>query len=200
MTDYKDRVTEMLQTDCSRFIEKRGSLSYVSWASAWDIVLREDPAATYTVHQFDGFPVQRMPHGGYMAWVDVTIHGKKMTAYLPVMDHRNKAIPEPDAFEINKTIQRCLAKGIALHGIGLYVYRGEDLPTDFNGAPTPAERITEQQASTLVDLIEDTETDRTQFLRWVYGGKPPEGAEIETIPATMYDKAVAALNRKRKQK
>jgi hypothetical protein len=63
-----------------------------------------------------------------MVFCAVTAFGKTMTAQLPVMDHKNKAIPNPDAFEVNKAMQRCLAKAIALHGIGLYIYAGEDLP------------------------------------------------------------------------
>ena len=133
---HRESVERMLSLDCGQFIEKRGNLTYLSWASAWDRVLREDPTANYHVHQFADGPVQRMPTKGWMVWVDVTIHGLTRTAYLPVMDNRNQAIAEPDAFAINKTIQRALAKGIAMHGLGLYVYRGEDVP---EGSREPVE-------------------------------------------------------------
>lgn len=133
---HRESVDRMLSLDCGQFIEKRGNLSYLSWASAWDRVLREDPTANYHVHQFADGPVQRMPTKGWMVWVDVTIHGITRTMYLPVMDNRNQAIAEPDAFAINKTIQRALAKGIAMHGLGLYVYRGEDVP---EGSQEPIE-------------------------------------------------------------
>lgn len=132
---HRESVERMLSLDCGQFIEKRGNLSYLSWASAWDRVLREDPTANYHVHQFADGPVQRMPTKGWMVWVDVTIHGLTRTMYLPVMDNRNQAIAEPDAFAINKTIQRALAKGIAMHGLGLYVYRGEDVPEGGKGQP-----------------------------------------------------------------
>ena len=65
-----------------------------------------------------------------MVFCSVHAFGKSMTAQLPVMDHRNKAIPNPDAMAVNTAMQRCLAKAIALHGIGLYIYAGEDLPLE----------------------------------------------------------------------
>ncbi len=69
-----------------------------------------------------------------MVFCSVEAFGKVMTAQLPVMDHRNKAISNPDAFQVNVAMQRCLAKAIALHGIGLYIYNGEDLP-EFSDKP-----------------------------------------------------------------
>jgi hypothetical protein len=63
-----------------------------------------------------------------MVFVEVTMLGKTMTCQLPVLDHRNKAIANPDAFQVNTAIMRCLAKCIGLHGLGLYIYAGEDLP------------------------------------------------------------------------
>ena len=63
--------------------------------------------------------------------VTVTMFGKPMTCQLPVMDHRNKAVPKPDAFQVNTAIMRCMAKALALHGLGLYIYSGEDLPTPY---------------------------------------------------------------------
>jgi len=63
-----------------------------------------------------------------MVYCAVTMFGRKNIAHLPVMDHRNKAIANPDAFQVNTAMQRCLVKAIALHGLGLYIYAGEDLP------------------------------------------------------------------------
>jgi len=65
-----------------------------------------------------------------MVFCTVEAFGKKMTAQLPVMDYRNKAIANPDAMSVNTAMQRCLAKAIALHGLGLYIYTGEDLPQE----------------------------------------------------------------------
>lgn len=71
-----------------------------------------------------------------MVWVDVTLNGTTRTGFLPVMDHRNKPIPEPDAFQVNTALMRCLTKTLALFGLGLYIYAGEDLPEgEPEGAP-----------------------------------------------------------------
>lgn len=81
----------------------------------------------------------------------VTAFGKTMTMQLPVMDHRNKAIPSPDAFAVNTAMQRCLVKAIALHGLGLYIYAGEDLPAQEEPAPMP---ITAENLAYLTQLNE----------------------------------------------
>ncbi len=108
--------------DVSGRIEKKNGLSYLSWAWAVDQLLLKDPAATWTY-------TEPMRFGDtLMVFCTVTAFGKSMTAQLPVMDHRNKAIPNPDAFAVNTAMQRALVKAIALHGIGLYIYAGEDLP------------------------------------------------------------------------
>jgi hypothetical protein len=67
-------------------------------------------------------------NGTAMVWVRTTLFGKEMTCFLPVMDHRNKPIPNPDAFQVNTAIMRCMTKCLALHGLGLNLYAGEDLP------------------------------------------------------------------------
>lgn len=120
--------------------EKKNGLTYLSWAWAVDQLLMQDPAATWSY----GEPVKFGET--LMVFCTVTAFGKQMTAQLPVMDYRNKAISNPDAFAVNTAMQRCLAKAIALHGLGLYIYSGEDLPateigeesvkTDFVKAPT----------------------------------------------------------------
>ena len=69
-------------------------------------------------------------NGTAMVWVDVTLCGTTRTGFLPVMDHRNKPVPEPDAFQVNTALMRCMTKTLALFGLGLYIYAGEDLPED----------------------------------------------------------------------
>jgi hypothetical protein len=103
-------------------IEKKNGLSYLSWAFAVDTLLKEDPGANWE------FPPSEMYGETMMVRCAVTAFGKTMTAHLPVMNHMNKAIANPNAFEVNTALQRCLVKAIALHGIGLYIYAGEDLP------------------------------------------------------------------------
>lgn len=118
------KYAELRKIDVSSKIEKKNGLSYLSWAWACDQLLQQDPMATWTYNE----PVKFGET--LMVFCTVNAFGKSMTAQLPVMDYRNKAIPNPDAFAVNTAMQRCLAKAIALHGIGLYIYAGEDLPQD----------------------------------------------------------------------
>lgn len=107
-------------------IEKKNGLSYLSWAWAVDQLLRVDPMAQW----FYGEPVKW--NDTVMVFCTVEAFGKRMTSQLPVMDYKNKAISNPDAFAVNTAMQRCLAKAIALHGLGLYIYAGEDVPETDN--------------------------------------------------------------------
>jgi hypothetical protein len=119
-------------------IEKKNNLSYLSWAWAVDQLLMQDPAATWEYMLFnvkdangnDNTVPYSSINGTAMVFCTVTAFGKKMQAQLPVMDFRNKAIVSPDAYAVNTAMQRCLAKGIALHGLGLYIYAGEDMPEE----------------------------------------------------------------------
>ena len=115
---------ELRNVDVSDKVEKKNGLSYLSWAWAVDTLLQRDPQATWSYGQ----PV--MFGETVMVFCTVNAFGKSMTAQLPVMDYRNKAIPNPDAFAVNTAMQRCLAKAIALHGLGLSLYVGEDLWDD----------------------------------------------------------------------
>lgn len=103
-------------------IEKKNGLSYLSWAWAVDQLLRADPSASWAYNDPVWFGETMMVS------CTVTAFGKPMTMQLPVMNHRNQAIANPDAFAVNTAMQRCLVKAIALHGLGLYIYAGEDLP------------------------------------------------------------------------
>lgn len=118
------KYSELRMIDVSSKIEKKNNLSYLSWAWAVDTLLQHDPMATWTYGQ----PV--LFGDSVMVFCTVNAFGKSMTSQLPVMDFRNKAIPNPDAFAVNTAMQRCLAKAIALHGLGLYIYAGEDLPQE----------------------------------------------------------------------
>ena len=123
--------SELRKINVNEHIEKKNGLSYLSWAWAVDTLLQNDPTATW----YYGQPVTFGE--SVMVFCTVNAFGKSMTAQLPVMDYRNKAIPNPDAMAVNTAMQRCLAKAIALHGLGLYIYAGEDLPEeDVVKAPT----------------------------------------------------------------
>jgi hypothetical protein len=132
---------ELLKLDLSKHIEKKNGLSYLSWAFAWAEALKADPTATFHVDTFqraDGTTIPYMDiNGTAMVWVRTTLFGKEMTCMLPVMDHRNKPIQNPDAFQVNTAIMRCLTKCLAMHGLGLYIYAGEDLPEDDGVVPPP---------------------------------------------------------------
>ena len=116
--------SDLRKVNVNEHIEKKNGLSYLSWAWAVDQLLQLDNAATWSYGEPTKFGET------LMVYCTVEAFGKKMTAQLPVMDYRNKAIPNPDAMSVNTAMQRCLAKAIALHGIGLYIYSGEDVPEE----------------------------------------------------------------------
>jgi hypothetical protein len=118
---------ELRKIDVSEHIEKKNGLSYLSWSWAVDVLLQNDPSATWE------FPEPKYFGDTVMVYCDVTAFGKTMKMHLPVMDLRNKAISSPNTTDINKAMMRCLAKCIACFGIGLYIFSGEDLPTDSQG-------------------------------------------------------------------
>jgi len=113
---------ELRQINVSQHIEKKNGLSYLSWSWALDQLLQLDDGATWEYLEPKRFGESMM------VFCKVTAFGKSRTAQLPVMDFRNQAIPDPNAYQRKTARQRCLAKAISLHGIGLYIYAGEDLP------------------------------------------------------------------------
>lgn len=124
--------TELNAVDVSSKTEKKNGLTYLSWAWAWGEVKKRHPDATYTIYENDaGFFYHT---DGKTCWVKtgVTVNGVEHIEYLPVMDFKNKSIPVDNvtSYDVNKAIQRSLTKAIARHGLGLYVYAGEDLPED----------------------------------------------------------------------
>lgn len=120
-------MSELLKINVSEHTEKKNGLTYLSWAWAWAEVLKLDPDATWEAVEFNGFPASFAPDGSALVKTIVTIKGKAKSCWLPVMNHRNQAIKNPDAFNINTAIVRCLTKCISMHGLGLYIYAGEDL-------------------------------------------------------------------------
>jgi len=122
-------IEALLKTDVNAHTEKKNNLTYLSWAWAWAEALKADPKSTFKVEMF-GDKCFMDINGTAMVWVTVTMFDKPMTCQLPVMDYRNKAIPNPDAFQVNTAIMRCMTKALSLHGLGLYIYAGEDLPEE----------------------------------------------------------------------
>ena len=127
LVDRKEAINKMLSTNVNNHTEKKGNLTYLSWAWAWAEALKADEDATYKVEMF-GDKCYMDINGTAMVFVTVTMFRKPVTCQLPVMDFRNKAIVDPDAFAVNTAIMRCMTKALSLHGLGLYIYAGEDLP------------------------------------------------------------------------
>ena len=127
LVDRSELINELLKKNVNEHTEKKNNLTYLSWAWAWAEALKADSNATYKVEMF-GDKCFMDINGTAMVFVTVTMFGKPMTCQLPVMDYRNKAIPNPDAFAVNTAIMRCMTKALSLHGLGLYIYAGEDIP------------------------------------------------------------------------
>lgn len=113
--------------------EKKGNLTYLSWVYAWAEFKKAYPEATYHVKKFDGFPYIMQDGVGAIVYTEVTAGGLSYEMWLPVMDNRNNTILQPKMTEINKAIMRCLTKNLAMFGLGLYIYAGEDLPEGCEG-------------------------------------------------------------------
>ena len=128
----KNYFEELNSIDVSGKTEKKNGLTYLSWAWAWTEVKKKHPDATYTVYEnADGW---NYFSDGRTGWVKtgVTVNGIEHIEYLPIMDFKNKSIKldQITSFDVNKAIQRSLTKAVARHGLGLYIYAGEDLPED----------------------------------------------------------------------
>ena len=133
---------ELLAVDCSNKVEKKGKFNYLSWAFAVEQVGAIHPDWTYDIKRFDGMPYLKSELG-YFVEVGVTINGIERTEMMPVLDNRNQPIASPTTFDINTTTKRTLVKAIAMHGLGLYIYAGEDLPSDeYRPIYTDAQRNT----------------------------------------------------------
>jgi hypothetical protein len=123
-------------------VEKKNGLSYVSWIFAWSEVKKVYPSANYRVVNFDNKPYLFDEHLGYLVQTEVTIEGETIPMQLPVMDNMNRAqrhivyqkfnkdIQPATMFDINTAIMRCLTKNLAMFGLGLYIYAGEDIPNE----------------------------------------------------------------------
>tara|TARA_R110001632_G_scaffold214222_1_gene340896 strand:- start:225 stop:728 length:504 start_codon:yes stop_codon:yes gene_type:complete len=114
---------EISKIDVSKLMEKKGKFNYLSWSHSCGELLKLDNLATWTYAE----PLT-LPDGSMMVFCTVKAFGKEMTAQLPVIDFKNQAIKNPNSMQLNTAMMRCLAKAIALYGLGLFVFQGEDLP------------------------------------------------------------------------
>lgn len=185
---------KLYDTDCSKHIEKKKTgkteLSYLSWAWAWAIFRKNCPDATYRVIKFDGVPYICDPSTGIMVFTEITAGGETHEMWLPVMDASNKAMKlEPYSykvwnydkrdyetkyvaaatmFDINKTIMRCLTKNIAMFGLGLSIFAGEDIPIPLTAEDEAAigEEIKSKGNGKVT--IEDSDLDKIgEIAEWI---------------------------------
>lgn len=162
--------------NCNDKTEKKNGLTYLAWAYAWGEVKKLFPDATYTIYEnAQGWFYHT---DGNTCWVKtgVTINGIEHIEYLPVMDYKNRSIPveQVTSFDVNKAIQRSLTKAVARHGLGLYIYAGEDLPDEG-----------EQQEVAI-------QPSKAVTARRTAKANSPKPAAYEPMPQETYWKIVAA--------
>jgi len=180
----------LAQINVNDHVEKKANLSYLSWAWAVDQLMRADPEANWE------FGEPRMFGESMMVYCTVTAFGKPITMHLPVMDHRNQAIKNPDAFAVNKNMMRCLVKAIACHGLGLYIYAGEDLPDsgdvkDGDKDKGNSKSLSESQIVDHLTAIKDAKNGRE--LKEAYR----HAEESAANDPVALDRFIAAFNEKR---
>ena len=143
----------------TEYVEKKGQFNYLSWPFAVSQLRQFDPRATWEVKRFDGLPYLNTELGVFVE-VAVTVQGITLSQIHPVLDSKNRPIMAPTSFDINTSIQRCLVKAIALHGLGLSIYAGEDLPmiepTEERGTVTSATPTAPNKVTTLPTPRGDT--------------------------------------------
>lgn len=168
--------------------EKKGGLTYLSWAWSWGELKKRHPDAFYTIYEnAEGLFYH---HDGKTAWVKtgVTVNGIEHIEYLPVMDYKNQSVPldKITSTAVNKTIQRSLTKAVARHGLGLYIYAGEDLPDDgeIKTEQAKEEKITKKEQIVLANLCQKKGLNPAQVF--------PDG--LENLTAAQYIEASKKLS------
>ena len=142
---WKTLTTSEVKVAVDEHRQQKGKLDYLSWAWAWGKLKDHFPDASFEKHWFeDG--TSRIPftcdqHGYAYVQVTVTVEGSSLTEILPVLNHNNKPVTNPDSFEVNTALQRCLCKAIAYHGLGFHIYAGEDLEDYTPDNPVVVEKI-----------------------------------------------------------
>ena len=147
--------------------EKKGKFSYLSWTWAWAELQKVYPLATYEIVKFDGLPYKENSRNECIVFTKLTIDGITHEMWLPVMDNSNKALKNPDMMAINKAIMRCLVKNIAMFGLGLYIYAGEDLPdTDDAIEEKPVTKEKQEQVKPVAENLQRkiTNNERDELL------------------------------------
>lgn len=160
----ENNFSKLYAINVNDYVERKNGLTYLSWANAWAEFKKVYPEATYEVVKFDGKPYVYDENLGYMCYTTVTVGDLTHEMWLPVMDGANKAMKAVEytykdrygkektvqaatMFDINKTIMRCLTKNLAMFGLGLYIYAGEDLPEEEKAEAE--KKITEKEVEVL---------------------------------------------------
>ena len=179
--------------------EKKNNLNYLSWAWAWGEIKKRHPDATYTVYEnADGWNYHT---DGRTCWVKtgVTVNGIEHIEYLPVMDYKNKSIPVENvtSFDVNKAIQRSLTKACARHGLGLYIYAGEDLPEEEAAEKQDASRNAKNiAANNIISALAKArgKSDAEILNALMRQISKPEGTTIESLEYDDLMDAIKILN------
>lgn len=197
----------LFEIDVAKYVEKKGQFDYLSWPYAVAQLRLADPQAQWEVKRFNGLPYLITDLGVFVE-VAVTVQGVTLSQIHPVLDAKNRPILAPTSFDINTSIQRCLVKAIALHGLGLSIYAGEDLPLVEAETPVPAkvasfpppaekntgDAITPAQVRYIERLIEESGTARQKVLDYF-------GIErLEDIAKSEASRVIRSLEQARNRK
>jgi hypothetical protein len=136
--------SELNAINVNKHVEKKGQFNYLSWAYAVAELLKRHPDATWEIIEYNGLPYNETPLGFFVK-VAVTVNNVTRSQIHPVLDNNNRPIAKPTSFQINTSIQRCLVKAISLHGLGLYIYAGEDLPDGAESTTESEEKTKEAE-------------------------------------------------------
>ena len=216
MNNETNYFTQLAQINVNEHIERKGQFSYLSWPFAVAQLRQFDPTATWEVKRFDGLPYLLSELGTFVE-VAVTVRGITLNQLHPVLDSKNRPIAVPTSFDINTSIQRALVKAIALHGLGLYVYSGEDLPSSDGQddvkppaqptqpshtssvrqfpkpkPPADAELLTQNQLRFIKRLLVETGTDEAQLLGFI------NCDALDNIPKAEVNRIIKMLESNRK--
>lgn len=197
LTDYTNVFAVLNAINVNDKKEEKNGLSYLSWAWAWGEVKKIYPNATYTIYEN---AVGWCYHTDNLTcWVKtgVTINGLEHIEYLPVMDFKNKSIPadKVTSFDVNKAIQRSLTKALARHGLGLYIYAGEDLP-EIDKSKELEKRQNEQMIkwseyrSKLSDLKVDFRDDK-EAVNYILKTAKVESQDLDKLTVDETDRLLA---------
>ena len=202
--------SQLAAINVNEHIERKGNFSYLSWPFAVSQLRQFDPAATWAVQRFDGLPFLYTEAGVFVE-VSVTVKEVTLSQIHPVLDSKNRPILAPTAFDINTSIQRCLVKAIALHGLGLYIYAGEDLPATSDEAKAeekpvaakvkpvavavtplrPSNGISKAQIAQIERLLTETGSEREKLLTYF-------GVEaLAEIIVADYPRVIRSLEKRR---